>query len=75
MLKPIFGRPVGEDASGREPPVLVVASRPGQTGSCLKCLYVHRGSFKQIPLPTLVLQMQQHGQLKDKLLDYEGKHA
>lgn len=45
----------------------VTASRAGQNGSCLQCLYIHRGSFKQIALPSLVLQLNEHPQLKEKL--------
>jgi len=44
----------------------VQSSRPGQGGSCLKCLYIHRGSFKATSLPKLVLQLQQHPALLEK---------
>lgn len=48
--------------------ILVQASRPGQSGTRLRCLYVHRGSFRSIPLCQLVLNMSQHEALREKCL-------
>lgn len=47
-------------------PYLVRSSRPGQGGSCMVCLYVHRGSFKAMQLPNLVLQISENPPLKEK---------
>lgn len=35
----------------------------------MKCLYIHRGSFKSTPLPVLVSKMKDSQPLKDKSLD------
>lgn len=47
--------------------VLVQQSRVGQGGSCLKCMYVHRGSFKSTPLAVLAVKMNEHDSLRTKL--------
>lgn len=53
--------PAGSDAG-----FVVTAFRPGQGGACLRCLYIHRGSFKQTPLPQLAQQISEHSALRDK---------
>lgn len=51
---------------GSDQVLLVTASRAGQSGSCMKCLYIHRGSFKSTPLPTLALKLKDHEPLREK---------
>lgn len=55
--------PAGSDAG-----FVVTPSRPGQYSCCLRCCYIHRGSFKSTSLSDLTTQIQQHGQLKEKFL-------
>ena len=48
-------------------PCTVTCAKPGQPGgTCLRCSYVHRGSFKGITLTVLQQQMREYPQLKDK---------
>ena len=48
--------------------MLVQRSKANQAaGSCLKCLYVHRGSFKGMGLAVLVSKMNESQALSDKL--------
>ena len=49
-------------------PMPVQPPRSSQGGSCLKCMYVHRGSFKQLPLASMVNSLSDHQPLKDKFL-------
>lgn len=51
---------------GSDQVILVTASRAGQSGSCMKCLYIHRGSFKTTLLPTLALKLKDHEPLREK---------
>jgi len=49
-------------------PVTVTPSKAGQRSDCLKCHYIHRGSFKEETLNSLVAKVEQNPPLADKCL-------
>ena len=56
-----------------ETPCTVSAYKPGQGGCCLRCHYIHRGSFKTMTLPQLESQLKEHPALKEKCLGLLGR--
>lgn len=59
-----------DEPAGSTAGFVVTASKPGQAGGCcMRCHYIHRGSFKTLTLPDLVSKLREHQPLRDKWLE------
>lgn len=52
----------------QDQPCLVTAYKPGQGGCCLRCHYIHRGSFKSLSLVDLETKLNENSPLQEKIL-------
>ncbi|CAK9086276.1 unnamed protein product [Durusdinium trenchii] len=53
----------------------VQPSKSQNHGSCMKCLYIHRGSFKNVPLPVLVSEKAKSEALESKFAKLRSTHV
>ncbi len=63
---PLMGLSLQDAPRDCETPVVVTSYKPGQGGCCLRCHYIHRGSFKSMSLNALEAQLSEHAPLKEK---------
>lgn len=54
---------------------MVTSYKPGQGGCCLRCHYIHRGSFKNLSLNTLETQLTEHAPLREKCFGFNFPQA
>lgn len=72
---PLMGLSLQDAPKDCESPVVVTSYKPGQGGCCLRCHYIHRGSFKNLSLNALETQLSEHAPLREKCFGFNFPQA